>query len=77
MSDLTGSIDERRRPLLRVPVPERDDLLAVVDTAFTGELLVDEDVARDWGVVAVDVDADIELGDGSRRVVKQGLSHFT
>jgi mono/diheme cytochrome c family protein len=47
MSELSGSIDGRRRPLLRVPVLRRDDVLAVIDTGFTGELLVDDDVARD------------------------------
>ena len=73
MPGLIGSLDTRRRPLMRVPVSGKDDLLAIIDTAFTGELLVDEDVARSWGVVVLDVEAEIEMGDGSRRDVKQGL----
>ena len=73
MADLTGSVDDRRRPLLRMPVPGHDDLLAIIDTAFTGQLLVDEQIAGTWGVVVIDIKADVELGDGSRHVVKQGL----
>jgi predicted aspartyl protease len=73
MSEITGSLDARRRPLVRLPVAGNDDLLAIVDTAFTGELLLDEDVARNWGVLVLDVGAEIELGDGSTRIVKQGL----
>ncbi len=73
MPELIGSLDSRRRPLVRVPVSGKDDLLAIIDTAFTGELLVDDDVARSWGVVVLDVEAQIEMGDGSRRDVKQGL----
>lgn len=73
MPELIGGLDERRRPLLRVPVRGNDDILVIIDTAFTGELLLDEVGARQWGVVVVDVEAAIELGDGSRRLVKQGL----
>lgn len=73
MPELIGSLDERKRPLLRVPVPGHDDILAIIDTAFTGELLLDEADAQQWGVVIVDVESAIELGDGSKRLVKQGL----
>lgn len=77
MSELIGSLDSRRRPLMRVPVEGKDDLLAIIDTAFTGELLMDEETAQIWGVVVLDVNAQIELGDGSRREVKQGLLTVT
>jgi predicted aspartyl protease len=77
VSEMIGSIDDRRRPLVRVPVSGQDDLLAIIDTAFTGELLLDEDVAERWGVVFVNIDGQIELGDGSRKFVKQGLLTIT
>jgi hypothetical protein len=77
VSELIGSLDNRRRPLMRVPVPGKDDLLAIIDTAFTGELLLDEDIAQSWGVLILDVGAEIELGDGSLRAVKQGLLTVT
>ena len=73
MPELIGSLDSRRRPLMRVQVEGKDDLLSIIDTAFTGELLVDEDIAQSWGVVVLDVNAQIELGDGSRCEVQQGL----
>lgn len=63
--------------MMRVPVSGKDDLLAIIDTAFTGELLLDEDIARSGGVLVLDVSAQIELGDGSHKVVKQGLLTVT
>jgi hypothetical protein len=77
MSELIGSLDHRRRPLIRVPASGKDDLLAIIDTAFTGELLLDEMVAQSWGVLVVDAETKIELGDGSVKVVKQGLLTVT
>lgn len=62
--------------MLRIPVANHDDILAIVDTAFSGELLLDEVVARSWGVIVLDVDAMLELGDGSKRIAKQGLLTF-
>jgi hypothetical protein len=73
MPELIGGVDQRRRPLLRVPVPGKDDILTIIDTAFTGEVLMDEDTARIFDVLLLDVGAAIELGDGTRRDVNQGL----
>ena len=74
MHELTGSVDDRGRPLLRLRLPGKDDeLLVIVDTAFTGELLLSETDALTWGVLVLNVEADVELGDGSTVVVKQGL----
>jgi predicted aspartyl protease len=75
--ELIGSLDDRRRPVLRVPISGKDDILAIVDTASTGELLLDEEIAQSWGVLVLDVGAEIELGDGSRKFVKQGLLTVT
>ena len=74
MHELTGSVDDRGRPRLRLRLPGKDDeLMVIVDTAFTGELLLSETDALAWGVLVLNVEADVELGDGSTVVVKQGL----
>ena len=73
MPELIGGVDQRRRPLLRVPAPGKDDILTIIDTAFTGEVLMDEDTARTFDVLLLDVGAAIERGDGTRRDVNQGL----
>ena len=74
MHEPTGSVDDRGRPLLRLRVTDMDDdLLVVVDTAFTGELLLSQTDAAQWGVIVLDVEADIELGDRSTLIAEQGL----
>jgi hypothetical protein len=72
--ELTGSVDARGCPLLRLRVAGKDDdLLVIIDTAFTGELLLQHADAVQWGVLILDVEASIELGDGTRGIAKQGL----
>lgn len=74
MRELSGSVDDRGRPLVQVRIPGRDDdLLVVVDTAFTGELLLSHSDALQWGTLVLDVEADIELGDRSTLTARQGL----
>jgi hypothetical protein len=74
LPDMRGSVDDRVRPLIRLRVAEKDDdLLVIIDTAFTGELLLQHAEALQWGVVILDVEASIELGDGSTGRAKQGL----
>ncbi len=74
MRELTGSVDDRGRPLVRVRIPGKDDeLLVILDTAFTGELLLSQQDAQQWGTLVLDVEADIELGDRSTLTAKQGL----
>jgi predicted aspartyl protease len=59
---------------MRLRVVDRDDdLLVIIDTAFTGELLLQHGDAVEFGVLILDVEAAIELGDGSVGRVKQGL----
>jgi hypothetical protein len=42
LSELVGHVDERERPLIRVPIPDQDrSFLALVDTGFNGWLLMD------------------------------------
>jgi hypothetical protein len=41
--DLEGSVDDRKRPLVRIETAGfTDPLVAVVDTGFNGAILVDE-----------------------------------
>ena len=54
-------------------VGKDDELLVIVDTAFTGELLLSRDDAMQWGVLLLDVESSLELGDRSTLTAKQGL----
>ena len=48
--DLEGSVDDRKRPLVRIETPGfTDPLLAFVDTGFNGALLIDETQAARLG----------------------------
>lgn len=74
MHEVIGSVDDRGRPLVRLQLQGReDDMLVIVDTAFTGELLLSSNEALQWGVMILDVESDLELGDYSKVVAKQGL----
>ena len=48
--DLEGSVDDRKRPLVRIETPGfTDPLVAFVDTGFNGALLIDERQAARLG----------------------------
>jgi predicted aspartyl protease len=48
--DLEGSVDDRKRPLVRIETPGfTDPLVAFVDTGFNGALLIDETQAARLG----------------------------
>jgi predicted aspartyl protease len=48
--DLEGSVDDRKRPLVRIETPGFiDPLVAFVDTGFNGALLIDERQAARLG----------------------------
>ncbi len=65
--EVRGGVDQRGRPLIRITVIGFDDeLVAMVDTGFNGELLMSEKVAADWGISPVGIAAKLELGDGSK-----------
>jgi predicted aspartyl protease len=52
--DLEGSVDDRKRPLVRIETPGfTDPLLAFVDTGFNGALLLDEGQAARLGFSVV------------------------
>jgi predicted aspartyl protease len=67
------SIDARFRPLLRSKRPNgADDVLALLDTGFNGELLCDRIVASYLGVVASGQPERVELAGGVERVAQSG-----
>jgi predicted aspartyl protease len=61
--DLEGSVDDLRRPLVRIEMPGfTDPLIAFVDTGFNGALLVDERQAARLGFsVATDSIRPVQL----------------
>ena len=66
MAKLIGSIDALGRPLLRLPISGgHDDLLALVDTGFNGELMTSLDVARSLRITLDEDLEPIELGTGT------------
>ncbi len=68
-----GSIDGRFRPLLRLERPGGiDDVLALLDTGFNGELLCDRIVASHLGVVANGQLERVELAGGIEREAQSG-----
>jgi predicted aspartyl protease len=49
--DLEGSVDDQKRPLVRIETPGfTDPLIAFVDTGFNGALLIDERQAARLGL---------------------------
>ena len=66
MAKLVGSIDDLGRPLVRLRLPRGlDDLLAIVDPGFNGELMMSLAVAQSLGLTLDDDLVPIELGTGA------------
>ena len=62
MSDLVGHVDERERPLIRVPIPDQDrSFLALVDTGFNGWLMMDAVDAVSLGFVLSELAVSVEF----------------
>ncbi len=73
MGTVLGGVDDRRRPLVRVALAERDEsLLALVDTGFNGELYVTESVARRFGFERTSFDSEVALAGGNSAKVSRG-----
>jgi predicted aspartyl protease len=70
LAKLIGSIDDRRRPVVRFELGD-ESLLCVVDTGFNGDLLLSHLAARSAGIVEGSIVSDIELGDGRISQVMQ------
>jgi predicted aspartyl protease len=68
-----GGVDDRRRPVVRVTLAERDEsLLALVDTGFNGDLHVTESVALRFGFERTSFDSEVALADGNSVKVVRG-----
>lgn len=66
MAKLIGSIDDLGRPLVRLKLPRgQDDLLAIIDTGFNGELMMSLSVARSLAMPLENDLVPIELGTGT------------
>jgi hypothetical protein len=67
LSDIIGHVDSRDRPIVLLPLPnDADGLLVIIDTGFSGQLLIhDSDIPR-LGCELTDLNLPIELA-GQRR----------
>lgn len=72
MAKLTGSIDDRGRPVVRLEWRD-ESLLCVVDTGFNGDLLLSATAARSVGITEGSYVSEIELGDGRLSRVTRNL----
>jgi predicted aspartyl protease len=73
--EVRGSVDQRGSPIIRIAVVGFDDeMVAMVDTGFNGELLISENDAAAWGIAPVGIAARLELGDGSRIFARRGTA---
>ena len=70
MAKVTGSIDDRGRPVVRIELGS-ESLLCVIDTGFNGDLLLSESAAKSAGIVEGSRVARVELGDGRSTEVSQ------
>lgn len=64
MAQVVGSVDNRGRPLVRLPAIE-DDLLLMIDTGFNGDLMLSRAGAKHLGLAVSGETTSVELGDGS------------
>ena len=69
MARLIGSVDDRGRPLVRIP-GQADDLLLTVDTGFNGDLFLSRFGAQMLGVAQTGRATTVELGYGSTAFVE-------
>ena len=73
MAKLTGSVDERGRPLVRVnTIGGGDDFSAMVDTGFNGDLMMGMSAALETKVDLNKVVERVELGTGQIEQVRTG-----
>jgi predicted aspartyl protease len=74
LSEIIGHVDERERPLVRVPLPDQDrSFLALIDTGFNGWLLMETVDAVNIGFVLREFAVSVEFaGRGRSRL---GTAH--
>lgn len=71
MARAIGSIDDLGRPVVRVEIPGRDDLLAVVDTGFNRSLMLLAGQAAEFGFAPNAKTELVELGTGAKVEVRR------
>jgi predicted aspartyl protease len=76
---LEGSVDDQKRPLVRIEAPGfSDPLVAFIDTGFNGALLIDETQAARLGFhVPRNSIAPVQLASGRRENFLFGRGSFT
>jgi predicted aspartyl protease len=73
-----GSVDELRRPLVRVTlVGQDDDVLATIDTGFNGELMATLGDAIALGVTMETSSETVQLGDNATANVSLGRAKLS
>ena len=73
LAKVIGSVDGRHRPLIRVRFVGRDDdVLAIVDTGFNGQVMMASGDARLLGVTLLEDNEEVELGHGKKVDVRLG-----
>lgn len=70
---VVGTVDDLRRPIVRIEVPGREGFLAIVDTGFNGALLLMAAEAIAMGFEISDEIETVELGTSARTSVRRGL----
>lgn len=71
MAKVTGSVDDRGRPVVRIE-GKTDSFLLVVDTGFNGDLMISRSAADTLGMTLSDDETSVELGDGTTASVFEG-----
>lgn len=73
VATVVGSVDQRRRPIIRLQISgARDDVVALLDTGFNGELLVAQQDVQRLGVNVRPLSSQAIMGDGSVVEVRRG-----
>lgn len=71
MAKVTGSVDGRGRPVVRIE-GSLESILLTVDTGFNGDLMVTRAAARALGMTVSDDETNVELGDGTTARIYEG-----
>ncbi len=72
MSKLTGRIDRMGRPIIRLE-NKYESFLALVDTGFNGQLMVNEIDAQMLGFITLDRGIDVGLATEQSETVSEGI----
>lgn len=71
MAKIVGSVDDLGRPIVRVEVPSRDSILAVIDTGFNRSLMLQASDVAAIGFILKEKTELVELGTTARVEVRR------